>query len=718
MNAFHESFARASQWLWAALGDHLWQATLFAALVLLVTLLLRRGPARVRYGLWLVASAKFVVPSAFFAYLARSAGVEALWLNGRGADEAAGVPVIYQLAEPLSSLNVAREVSVAGAAHAGELYCALTLIWLAGCTALVLVWLKRRREFLRAVSEGREVYAGREFEALESAARRLGSGGDVRLLLSPEGVEPGVWRTRRPVILLPESIAEHLDAEELEALMLHELVHVERRDNAVGNLQMALSCLFWFHPLVWFMGRRLLAEREQACDERVLEVGGERGAYASSILKVVRFCFGWKVAGVSGAAAGSNLRRRIEKIMHEQRNPKASAWQRLLPTGAAALALVLSAGAGLLSQGQSSGSGGARVQTGGTQGSARVVTHGGGGSARVRTPSGQSGPATEEILNAPEAVVRFEHTEGSPLVFNDVKLRLITREQLRRADEEGADLLDEDGKPEFLVTLPTVTLTNVSGKQVKEVGIGFIKDGGVRVVMGYAAAIKPGEAQTFRSEWQRHNMIMPGTFEDVSVRVVWATFADGSAWGARPHAPYPPPPPHAPAVGVGAPAMPPPPPPPTARVYGVPGDGVATGIGGVIVGGEGHGAGEGAGGGVSSGGGLGRGEGSGVGEVRSSSGGGAGLNGQVISSTPPVYPAIARSVRAQGTVAVRVTVDEAGEVIAAKAVSGHPLLRSAAEEAARRAKFKPTYVNGQPVKVVGSLSYNFVLSGEESEPEQ
>ncbi|MCA1632951.1 MAG: M56 family metallopeptidase [Acidobacteria bacterium] len=322
MNALHESFARASLWLWGGVADHLWQATLFAALVFALTLLLRRGPARVRYALWLVAAAKFVVPSALFAYLARGAGVEASWLSGRGADAAAGVPVIYQLAGPLSSINAAREVgaNAAGTAHASELYCALTLLWLAGCAALLLVWLRRRREFLRAAAEGHEAYAGREFEALESAWRRLGSGGDVKLLLSPRGVEPGVWRTRSPVILLPESIAEHLDAEELEALMLHELVHVERRDNAVGNLQMALSCLFWFHPLVWFVGRRLLAEREQACDERVLEVGGQRGAYASSILKVVRFCFGWKVAGVSGAAAGSNLRRRIEKIMHEKLN--------------------------------------------------------------------------------------------------------------------------------------------------------------------------------------------------------------------------------------------------------------------------------------------------------------------------------------------------------------------------------------------------------------
>ncbi len=712
MNALHETFARASEWLWAALADHLWQATLFAALVAALTLLLRRGPARVRYALWLVASAKFVVPSALFAYLAAGAGVEASWLFGHAADTTTktAVPVIFQLAGPVSALGEARE-AVPGVAHAGEFYCALSLIWLAGCAALVLVWWRRRREFLRAAAEGHEAYTGREFEAMERARRRLGLEKDVTLLLSPRGVEPGVWRTRRPVILLPESIAEHLDAEELETLMLHELVHVERRDNALGNMQMALSCLFWFHPLVWFLSRRLMAEREQACDERVLEVGGERGSYASSILKVVRFCFGWKVAGVSGAAAGSNLRRRIEKIMHEQKNPKAARWQRALPLGAATLALAFTAGAGLLSHLRGDT---ARAQEGTRMKRRMPSAEGQGGRMRVRssarTQSGDGPAATEEILNAPESVVYFEYAADAPLIINDAKLKMITRDQLRRADEEGAASFDEEAKSDFLVTLPTVTVTNVSGKTIREVGIGFAKEGQVHIIMGYyAAALKPGEAQTFRSEWNRRNILMPGTFSDVSVKVVWATFTDGSAWGMLPRTPHPPPaPPLAP--GVSSPRMP----PPRSQGSGTSGD--TQNIVGLIEMGEGRGVGQGTGEGRGSG--SGGGSGAGASEAR---GGGAvnggDLGGKVISAPPPAYPAIARSVRAQGNVTVRVTVDEDGHVVSAEAVSGHPLLRSAAEDAARAARFSPTMLSGKPVKVNGKVSYNFVLADSEDDPE-
>lgn len=74
----------------------------------------------------------------------------------------------------------------------------------------------------------------------------------------------------------------------------------------------------------------------------------------------------------------------------------------------------------------------------------------------------------------------------------------------------------------------------------------------------------------------------------------------------------------------------------------------------------------------------------------------------------PVYSAAAKSVGAQGSVSVQILVDETGKVISAKAASGNPLLRSAAVEAAWKAKFNPTTLSGVPVKVTGIITYNFV----------
>lgn len=84
------------------------------------------------------------------------------------------------------------------------------------------------------------------------------------------------------------------------------------------------------------------------------------------------------------------------------------------------------------------------------------------------------------------------------------------------------------------------------------------------------------------------------------------------------------------------------------------------------------------------------------------------LNGKATSLPKPPYPAAARAVRASGAVSVQVLISETGSVISATAVSGHPLLRPAAVAAARGAHFSPTLLSGQPVKVSGVITYNFV----------
>jgi TonB family protein len=379
--------------------------------------------------------------------------------------------------------------------------------------------------------------------------------------------------------------------------------------------------------------------------------------------------------------------------------PRVRAWHRAVVSGAAAAALLLTVGAGVF--------GGARARmlepVVGEPQQARV------GRVRVveRGDEGQRGPAVEEIEQAQEVMVYFEHTAGAPVAITEAKMRQITREQLRRADGEGADSSGDEGSPSF-VTLPTVRLANMSGKEVREVGVGFMTGGRTNVVAGYRAPMKPGESQTIFSDWGRRNVIMTGTLGDVRLRVVWVTFADGTQWGARLRNPNAPPsPPHAPDApnALNAPSAPNPPEP-----------GPRNDVRGVVVSGRGEGVGAGSGvGDVTSAGGVGSGASAAVGEgvgVGRASGGGArvgGLGGQKLYAPEPEYPPIAKAAGAEGTVSVRVTVDEEGNVIAAKAVSGHPLLQSAAVDAARAAKFKPTVVDGKPVRVSGVISYVFTL---------
>jgi protein TonB len=84
------------------------------------------------------------------------------------------------------------------------------------------------------------------------------------------------------------------------------------------------------------------------------------------------------------------------------------------------------------------------------------------------------------------------------------------------------------------------------------------------------------------------------------------------------------------------------------------------------------------------------------------------LNGKAVALPQPTYPAIARAAHVSGTVLVQVLIDEQGNVVAAHAVEGHPLLQAVCVAAARQAKFSPTLLDGEPVKVTGVIAYNFV----------
>jgi len=85
------------------------------------------------------------------------------------------------------------------------------------------------------------------------------------------------------------------------------------------------------------------------------------------------------------------------------------------------------------------------------------------------------------------------------------------------------------------------------------------------------------------------------------------------------------------------------------------------------------------------------------------------LNSQAIELPKPNYPPMARQIRLQGMVTVQVLIDEKGKVVSAKAVSGHPLLVVEAQRAAMQARFSPTMIGDQPVKVSGVITYNFVM---------
>ncbi|HKQ80312.1 MAG TPA: M56 family metallopeptidase [Blastocatellia bacterium] len=323
---FHRSLAEWSQWFWPVFGNHLWQATLFALVVWIAAVWLNQARARhiVRHSVWLMAFAKFLLPSVALFLLARETGLN---LSGPARTEmiaAADAEVLIQFAEPV----IQPAYSDAGVGHS-EVYCILTAVWLIGVVMCLARWRRRRRRLAAVALAGEKLETGREAVMLEDLKSRLNVRRPIELIVSSRFAEPAVWRALRPVIVFPRGLAERLSDDELESVLTHELFHIKRFDNLLGSLQMFVCCLFWFHPLVWLIDRRLIEERELMCDERVILSGAAPEAYATGLWKVVQFGFGWPVEGVS-RAAGANLKRRIKHMLNGNHRSKSSTASRAL----------------------------------------------------------------------------------------------------------------------------------------------------------------------------------------------------------------------------------------------------------------------------------------------------------------------------------------------------------------------------------------------------
>jgi beta-lactamase regulating signal transducer with metallopeptidase domain len=326
----YELIAEWSSRAWPALANHLWQATLFSLLALAAAVTLRRAPARARYFAWLAALLKFALPSVLLFFLAAQAGVDLSSVSLRDARPESGALNVSPLLSPVSAPEPfvrpeepdTREsaTSVAAPSETTAKAVGLSLtgvafcLWLAGCALLALSWLRRSYALSVSIRRGRKVNTGREADALRRVKSNFGVGREVRLVVTAAVSEPGVWGVLMPVVVLPEGVAERLDDAELETVFMHELAHVVRWDNLAGNFQRALCCLFWFHPVVWFINRRLLAEREQACDDMVVRRGGSSEVYANGIAKVCRYCLGREAVGFS-KVTGSDLKRRVERLV-------------------------------------------------------------------------------------------------------------------------------------------------------------------------------------------------------------------------------------------------------------------------------------------------------------------------------------------------------------------------------------------------------------------
>ena len=276
--------------------NHLWQSSVVTAVAALLTLVLRNYQARVRFWVWTAASLKFLVPLAPLATL----GNHLAWRPPTSLPD----PQTWRAAaQPFVASDVPAAVSAALATEPSPLPvgpAVFGVVWLAGTLAVFAVWLTRWVRLLRVV---RAAQPGPAVSA------------SLPMLWTSAAIEPGVFGVFHPVLLLPAGITDRLSPEQLEALVAHELCHARRRDNLWALLHMVVEAALWFFPPVWWIGNRLIAERERACDEAVLAQGADPGEYGEAVVQVCRYYVSAPVPCVSGVT-GADLKRRIADIVN------------------------------------------------------------------------------------------------------------------------------------------------------------------------------------------------------------------------------------------------------------------------------------------------------------------------------------------------------------------------------------------------------------------
>ena len=180
---------------------------------------------------------------------------------------------------------------------------------------------------------GTDPVTGTIQDAAARIARQFGLKRRVRLLRSALVDTPLVIGALKPVILLPAALITELPADQLEALLAHELAHVLRQDYLINLLQSVVETLLFYHPAVWWISSQVRKERENCCDDLAVNVACDRTVYVRALATVA----GARASSMVPAATGGLLVARLRRILGiaDRQGAESSRWL----TGAAILSL-------------------------------------------------------------------------------------------------------------------------------------------------------------------------------------------------------------------------------------------------------------------------------------------------------------------------------------------------------------------------------------------
>ncbi len=204
---------------------------------------------------------------------------------------------------------------------------AIALVYLAGVLTMLVRLAVAFCGGQRLTSLGQPVAEQSILDVVATQAERLALKAVPMVAFCERVAVPVVVGVLKPVILLPAAMMSGLNSQELAAVLAHELAHVKRFDHVLIVVQRFLEAVLFFHPAVWWLGRRIHDLREDACDDLVIQGGTDRMDYARSLLRVAEMRVGddSHAAQLAQLAVDggdpSKLRQRIQRIVQSEDEP-------------------------------------------------------------------------------------------------------------------------------------------------------------------------------------------------------------------------------------------------------------------------------------------------------------------------------------------------------------------------------------------------------------
>lgn len=369
IEGFHSWSAAWGAWMWSMS----WQVALVVVVVAVLTRLLRQRSAVTLHALWLLILVRLVLPPSFALptgwgwwclparqsagalpeTTARPAGVEMVPSvepsshDDREPIATAAADSTFKSTTRDSAVDDSRKPT--GPLPAGPAEAKVRAVATDWVSYLMLAWLGVTGTLLCLLAAGTvrvwnwvlhaepldDVHL---YRLVESCRRQLHLHEPIELRNSDSCTTPVVVGIVRPVILLPKAVLVNLTTDEVRAVLMHELIHVARKDAIVNLVQGVLGAVYFFHPLVWWANSRLRELREEACDElTIAAMGGERKIYGEAIVKVTEI-FGYASPPLAlGVMESKNpAHRRLSRILDN----KLPAGERLGWRGLAALCVL------------------------------------------------------------------------------------------------------------------------------------------------------------------------------------------------------------------------------------------------------------------------------------------------------------------------------------------------------------------------------------------